>query len=56
MHLCDGGGCAILYADVYKVVDGNLMAVCYAVCSIECMSSYGTNVYENLIGKYGGID
>ncbi len=47
-RLRDGGGCAVLYADACSILDCDLVAWCYAVCSMECKGSYGTTVLNHL--------
>jgi hypothetical protein len=38
----------LLYADACSILDGDLVALCYAVCSMECKGSYGTILFDHL--------
>ena len=38
----------LLCTDVDCLRNGNLMAVCDAVCSVECKGSYGTAFFDHL--------
>ena len=47
--------CAELYANVGGILDSNLVALCYAVCSMECKESYGTIVLDHLATDGAGL-
>ena len=38
----------LLYANVCSILDGDLVALCYAVRSMECKGSYGTILFDHL--------
>ena len=38
----------LLYADACSILDGDLVALCYAVSSMECKESYGTILFDHL--------
>ena len=45
----------LLYADACSILDGNLVALCYAVCSMECEGSYGTILFDHLAAHGTGL-
>ena len=45
----------LLYADACSILDGNLVALCYAVCSMECEGSYGTILFDHLAAHGAGL-
>ena len=45
----------LLYADACSILDGDLVALCYAVCSMECESSYGTILFDHLAAHGAGF-
>ena len=45
----------LLYADACSILDGDLVALCYAVCSMECEESYGTILFDHLAADGTGL-
>ena len=45
----------LLYADACSILDGDLVALCYAVCSMECKGSYGTAFFGHLAAHGAGF-
>ena len=45
----------LLYADACSILDGDLVALCYAVCSMECKGSYGTILFDHLAADGAGF-
>ena len=48
------GGCAVSYTDAGSILDGDLVALCDAVCSMECKESYGDHLAADGAGFAGG--
>ena len=46
---------ALLCTDVDCIRNGDLMAVCDAVCSVECKGSYGTAFFDHLAAHGTGL-
>ena len=45
----------LLCTDVDCIRNGDLMAVCDAVCSVECKGSYGTAFFDHLAADGAGL-
>ena len=45
----------LLCTDVDCIRNGDLMAVCDAVCSVECKGSYGALVFDHLAADGAGL-
>ena len=45
----------LLCTDVDCIRNGDLMAVCDAVCSVECKGSYGTAFFDHLAADGAGF-
>ena len=45
----------LLCTDVDCILGGDLMAVCDAVCSMECKGSYGTILFDHLAADGAGL-
>ena len=45
----------LLCTDVDCIRNGDLMAVCDAVCSVECKGSYGTAFFDHLAAYGAGL-
>ena len=45
----------LLCTDVDCIRNGDLMAVCDAVCSVECKGSYGTAFFDHLAAHGAGL-
>ena len=45
----------LLYADACSILDGDLVALCNAVCSMECKELYGTILLDHLAADGAGL-
>ena len=45
----------LLYADACSILDGDLVALCNAVCSMECKELYGTILFDHLAADGAGF-
>ena len=45
----------LLYADACSILDGDLVALCNAVCSMECKELYGTILFDHLAADGTGL-
>ena len=45
----------LLYADACSILDGDLVALCNAVCSMECKELYGTILFDHLAADGAGL-
>ena len=45
----------LLYADACSILDGDLVALCNAVCSMECKELYGTILLDHLAADGAGF-